>query len=175
MRANGMTILELLITVAVLGLLVALAVPSFTDTMDRMSSNSAARTLASAFTLARSEAVKAGLTVGICGSADGLDCAASSWNGSWIVFIDNNGDANGAAGSIDAGDRVLRVFEPLGAFDLTVAPATNLVRYDSKGFGSNANLLLFTLCPNNGDAANARGIELGVSGRARFIEDGLAC
>jgi type IV fimbrial biogenesis protein FimT len=171
----GMTILELLITLAILGIVSFMAVPSFIDTLDRMNSSSAARSLAATFTLARSEAVKAGLDVSICGSQNGADCAANGWNGGWIVFIDANADADGAAGSIDAGDRILRVYEPLGGMVVTVAPATNIVRYDSKGYGKNASLLTFTMCPLDGDASNARQIELGLSGRARFIDEVAGC
>lgn len=170
-----MTILELLITMAILGLLSTLAVPSFIDTLGRMSSKSAARSLASTFTLARSEAIKAGQDVSICPTSDGLDCAADSWNRGWIVFIDANGDADGDTGSIDAGDRVIRVYEPLSGMDVTVAPPTDIVRYDSKGYGKNTALLRFTMCPLDGNADNARQIEVGLSGRARFVEGGLGC
>lgn len=174
-RQQGMTILELLITLAILGIVTYLAVPSFVDTLGRMASNSAARSLAATLQLARSEAVKAGSDVSICPSSNGTDCTAGAWNSGWIVFIDANGDADGAAGSVDAGDRVIRAFEPFSDLTLTVAPATNLLQYDNRGFGKNATLLTFTVCPADGNADNTRGIEVSLSGRARFLEEGLSC
>jgi type IV fimbrial biogenesis protein FimT len=170
-----MTILELLITLAILGILAAVSLPSFMDTLGRMSSNSAARSLAATLSLARSEAVKSGFDVSICPTLDGADCEAASWNSGWIVFIDVNNDADGDAGSIDATDRVIRVFEPLAGMDVTVNPAVDLVEYDSKGYGKNASILTFTICPTDGNAENARQVEVGLSGRARIVEEGLGC
>jgi type IV fimbrial biogenesis protein FimT len=174
-KHQGLTILELLIVLAILGILAAVSFPGFMDTLGRMSANTAARSLASALSLARSEAVKAGMDVSLCPSDDGLDCAAGSWNSGWIVFIDANDDADGDTGSIDAGDRVVRVFEPLAGMNLTVSPATDLMRYDSKGYGKNAAILRFTICPLNEDNANARQVEVSLSGRARIVEEGLVC
>lgn len=172
---KGMTILELLITMALLGVVAALALPSMMDGLGRSSARSATRSFTSALSLARSEAVKAGSRVSICPSVDGEDCSAGSWSTGWIVFIDADGDADGDTGSVDAGDTVLRRFEPLAGVTLSVSPATNLLRYDAKGYGLNAAALTFSLCPLDGNTANARRIEVSLSGRARTIEGAAAC
>lgn len=172
---KGMTILELLITMALLGVIAALALPSLMDGLGRMSAKSATRSFTSALSLARSEAVKSGSNVSICPSDDGLDCKAGSWANGWIVFIDADGDADGDTGSVDAGDTVLRRFEPLAGLTLSVSPATNLIRYDAKGYGLNASALTFSLCPLDGNINNARRIEVSLSGRARTIEGAAAC
>ena len=170
-----MTLLELLITMALLGIVAALSLPGFMDGVGRMAAKSATRSFTNTLSLARSEAVKTGRNVSICPSQDGLDCSKDSWNAGWIVFVDANGDADGDTGSVDAGDTVLREFEPLTDMILTVSPSTSLLQYDSKGFGRNSSVLLFTLCPLDGNAANARQIEVSLSGRARTIEGAPAC
>lgn len=71
-----MTILELLITMALLGIVAALALPSMMDGLGRSSARAATRSFTSALSLARSEAVKTGSGVSICPSLDGEDCAA---------------------------------------------------------------------------------------------------
>lgn len=172
---RGMTILELLITMALLGIVAALTLPSMMDGLGRSSARAATRSFTSALSLARSEAVKTGSGVSICPSLDGEDCAAGSWSTGWIVFIDADGDADGDTGSVGAGDTVLRRFEPLSGMSLSASPSTSLLRYDSRGYGSNAAAVTFTLCPLDGNTANARTIEVSLSGRARTSEGAVAC
>src|SRR5687768_17503929 len=94
-HSTGLTLLEMLVALAILGIMAAVGVPSLMDTVNRMAVTSAARTISSSLSLARSEAVKRGADVSICPSADGTDCESDNWAGGWIVFVDANGDANG--------------------------------------------------------------------------------
>jgi len=55
---SGVTLIELLITVAVLGILISLAVPSFTSTIERRRLEGAAEELYSYLQFARSESIK---------------------------------------------------------------------------------------------------------------------
>jgi type IV fimbrial biogenesis protein FimT len=174
-RQNGVTILELLIVVAIVGILAGVAIPGFREMIGRMSANTAARSLAGTFSLARSEAVKRGTNISICPSSIGTDCETGSWSSGWIVFLDANGDADGDTGSIDVGDTIIRVYEPLSGMDLTVAPATDLVEYDNRGYGSNAAAMTFTICPLDENNDNARVVEMSLSGRARIIEGAAGC
>lgn len=174
-RHGGFTLLELLLLLGMIGVLAMVGLPSLMDTLERMNVNSASRTFTSALSLARSEAVKRGRDVVVCASTNGTDCAASSWASGWIVFIDANGDADGATGSIDAGDTIIRVFDQRSGLAVTTAPATNLLTYDNRGFGRMGSLRTFTICPLDGTAANARQVEVSVAGRARVITTGVAC
>lgn len=166
---------ELLILLGMVAILAAVAVPPLMDTVSRMNVTSAARTLTSALNLARSEAVKRGRNVLICPSTSGTDCAAASWASGWIVFVDANGDADGAVGSVDAGDTIIRVFDPRSGLTVTTSPATNLLTYDNKGYGRMGSLRTFTICPQDGNSNNARQLEVSVSGRSRTITTGVAC
>lgn len=166
--------LELLVLLAILGILAAAALPSLQDTVVRTGLNSASRTFVSALSLARDEAIKRGMNVNICPTDDGTDCKAGSWAGGWIVFVDANGDADGDTGSIDVGDTIVRVFEPLSSLNMTFSPATDLLVYDSRGYGANSSLLTLKLCPANTND-HARAVEISLSGRARSIEEGVTC
>jgi len=174
-RISGFTLLEMLITLSILGILAVMAVPSLMDTVNRMAVTSASRSINTALSLARSEAVKRGRNVAICPSASGTDCAAGSWSAGWIVFVDANGDANGASGSVDSGDEVIRVFTALADIDMSASPTTNLLSYDNKGFGNMSAVTTFTLCPVDGNEANAKAVEISLSGRARTISTGVDC
>lgn len=90
-----------------------------------------------------------------------------------MVFVDNNGDATGGAGSVDAGDEVLRVYQGLGGNTLSFDAA--LQQYDAQGFGSNTAIRTFLLCPQDGNSVNAQSVEISMTGRGRRIHEGLMC
>ena len=75
-------------TLAVLGVLLTLGVPSFFDTVRNNRAAANANELVSALTIARSEAVRRGARIGICPSANGTSCGGT-WSDGWIVFTDN--------------------------------------------------------------------------------------
>lgn len=164
---------ELMLVSAVLAILITLGLPSLRDTISSISINSQAKTLVSSLNFARSEAAKRGSIVSVCGSASGTDCAADSWSSGWIVFVDNNLDADGAVGSVDAGDEVLRVYQASGANDFTFTES--IQQYNSQGFSTNTATVTFLLCPEDGNSENAQSIEVSVTGRDRRIHQGLAC
>jgi len=169
----GFTLLELLVIIGILGILAGVSLPSMMQTIGRISANSATRALANTINLARSEAIKRSTVVSFCATANGTDCAAGTWNSGWMIFIDNNADADGDTGSVDGGDEVIQVFDPLA--DVNVTFTANLFQYSSRGIGLTGTVQTLKICPENNDVENARAIELGISGRARVIEDGLVC
>jgi len=87
MAMPGFTLIELMITVALLGLLLALGLPSFADMVRRNRIQSAASSLSVALATARSEAVKRGRNVSICTSSDSSACRTTGdWSSGWVVF-----------------------------------------------------------------------------------------
>ncbi len=173
-KNNGFSLIELLVVVAMLGVLLALAAPGFQDTIESANTNSQAKNIMSMLNLARSEAVKRGRNVAICASLDGLDCSAGDWSEGWMVFVDNNDDADGDTGSVDVGDTIIRVYDTLGAGS-TLTFTLDLLQYDAQGFSTAGATQTFLLCPLTNNANNARSVEVGVSGRGRRIENGLVC
>jgi len=173
-KNKGLSLIELLITVSVMGILIAVSLPSFRDTLESMNANTQMKTLLSTLSLARGEAIKRGLNVSLCATDDGADCDADTWSDGWMVFVDANGDADGDSGSVDAGDEIIRVFDA-GGDDSTLTFTTDLYQFNGMGFGTAAAVQTFLICPGSGIATNARSLEVAISGRGRRIEDGLAC
>ena len=85
-RPRGFTIVELMVALSVLAILLALAVPSFTNATLGARLSSYANDLLASTQLARSEAIKRNAPVTLCRSLDGETCAASGdWQSGWIV------------------------------------------------------------------------------------------
>lgn len=82
----GFSMVELLVAIAILGILSAIAIPSFIETILGAKLRSYANTLASNAFLARGEAIKSNATVTICVSTNGTSCATGGWEQGWIVL-----------------------------------------------------------------------------------------
>jgi len=78
--------MELLITMTVGGILLAIAAPSFRNYVQNTKLTSQADALIYSLNLARDEAVKEDTTIDVCASSDGATCNGTSWAQGWIVL-----------------------------------------------------------------------------------------
>jgi type IV fimbrial biogenesis protein FimT len=127
-RQNGLTLVELLVTILVLTVILALGVPSFMEFIKNNRLTTQANNLVLAVQLARNEAVKRGTGTIICAAnADLSGCSkATDWATGWIVFIDRDQDADldaveecTAVADFDTKDCILRTDNPLSRNTLT--------------------------------------------------------
>lgn len=98
---RGFTLIELMVTVAVLTIVLTVAVPSFANLVNSNRLNAQANLLLAAIEYAKTEAVKSNATVTFCHSANGSSCSAApaaGWQG-WIVGLAAN-PAGIEAGSV---------------------------------------------------------------------------
>lgn len=174
---SGFTLLELLVTVAILVILAGVAVPSFQDTMIRNNIESQIGDLQRSLSYARSEAVSRGARVSICRSSSATTCGAgSSWSDGWLVFVDNN--TAGVHGQVDAGEEVIKVHEALkGATSLTLSDGADkdFIQYNSRGLISDDSALSngsFSLCKSGESVKYARALIVTITGRAIRSRDG---
>ena len=172
---SGFSLIEMLVVIAVLSILLAVSLPNFQNMIERSGTNSQAKLFLTTLNLARSEAIKRGGNVAICASTDGADCSKGAWGEGWIVFFDANGNANGLAGSVDAGDTLIRVFDSGGSANVTTLFNGDFFKYSALGFSATNDSRTLLICPASSKAANARSIVIGSSGRGRRVETGLAC
>jgi len=174
---SGFTLLELMLVVAIAGLLLAFAVPAMGNFFRNARITGAANDVMAALHFARSEAIKRRLPVTLCTSADPLDnnpvCDASALLTGWVAFVDTNQD-----GLIDAGETVLLQHEPMPG-TITARSSANPFRvtYLLNGFALNVNAAQLVLCdergntPTGGELSSARGIRVAVTGRAGVTRD----
>jgi len=132
---QGLTLLELMVTIAIAGILLTIGVPSFDAVVTRNRISANTNDFITAINLARSEAIKRGSEVGVCKSADGASCTESGdWDQGWIVYLPSS--------PIE----VLRVFDGLSGND-TLTSAAHVVTFNSKGaLAQDAVTFNFSLC-----------------------------
>lgn len=169
-QAHGFTLIELMVTLSVMAILLAVAVPNFQSFILNSRITTQTNNFIMALMLARSEAVKRGSTVTVCSSTDGTSCAGSSkWEGGWLVFVDVNGD-----GVVDTGDLPVQVGQALSGGNTLKGGATaKRVTYSGNGFAAGFNDT-FSLCDSRG-ATYSRRIILNNQGRVRTETGGATC
>ena len=105
--AGGFTLVEVLVVVAILGVLLGVSAPGLQEYIRSSRLSAATYGLLAEVNLARSEAIKRGSRMVLCKSADGETCTASGgWEQGWIVFHDANNNA-----ARDEGETLVRRHE----------------------------------------------------------------
>lgn len=113
-RSRGVTLIELMVTLAVAAILLAAAVPSFTALIQNNRAAAQVNEFVTAIHVARGEAIKRGMPVSVCSSSDQQRCnGGSSWNQGWIVFEDAQATGVPSPPNDSADARWVRVWYPL--------------------------------------------------------------
>lgn len=180
--ARGLTLIELMMTVALLVIVIAIGVPGMQGAINGGRLSSAANELSAAVLLARAEAIKRNVTVVLCRSENLTACASDDqWNG-WLIFADTDGD-----GVVDAGENVIKT-GTIGAplvmrASAAISSRGNLVSFLPSGMARGAdemallNASLSVCSPSTQPATNVRDVLIAFGGRTtvRSRETGGSC
>ncbi|MGB5333027.1 MAG: GspH/FimT family pseudopilin [Woeseiaceae bacterium] len=103
---GGFTLYELMVTVAIVGVVLAFGVPNMRQFNQNAKMTGTANDLHAAFHLARSEATRAKTNITLCASSDSTTAnptCTGTWDQGYIVFVDLDGDI-----AVDGDDSILR-------------------------------------------------------------------
>lgn len=189
--------MELMITLLILSIIVVVAAPSFTGSIQRGRLTAQINQITGLIAYARSEAAKRpNATITLCASTNSTaaipNCNTSNWEAGWIIFSDANADkvlnvtnedVNGNS-ILDAGedlngngildsatDELLQIGTVLaGGNTLRTIGFTNAdaVQFNASGLPDSAGT--FVLCNSEG-ATKAKAVAVGIVGRTRLAVD----
>ena len=161
-----MTVLELMIAITIAGILLGIAVPSFTTAMQNSQRLAAANDLLSSMHMTREMAIRRNTRVTMCPSSNGTSCQAVTWDQGWIVFVDTDAD-----GVVDGDEPIEIVVEETGLASITTAQFGNAIIYRPNGRAMGATVATNTgeliLCDDRG-STHARVAIIDMSGRPRI-------
>ncbi|HED35647.1 MAG TPA: type II secretion system protein GspH [Gammaproteobacteria bacterium] len=91
-RMAGFTLMELMIVLAMAGIIAAIGIPSFSSMITTNQLADITNELTLALKRARAEAIASGRDVIVCSSINSSGCsqAAGNWSKGWVVMVDRN-------------------------------------------------------------------------------------
>lgn len=150
LRQRGFTLVELMVTIAVMVVLALIAVPAFDNVRLSNRLGSYATDLVAASQLARSEAIKRNAAVTLCASANGTACAGDGqWEAGWIVI---------------SGTQVIQRQAPAAnGYRIRDGAGQSALQYDGTGVGATAGT--FTICRASPTGSQERVVKISGTGR----------
>ena len=163
---HGFTLYELMITVLIVGVVLAFGIPNMQAFTQNSRMTSTANDLHSAFHLARSESSRAKTNITVCASANSMAAAADcggTWDQGYIVFVDEDGDLTRSG----AAETVLRAHAAIAdGISFAVANDATYFSYSSTGLGrpnvgGNTAVSQIVMCDERGNIIAAGGSSAG--------------
>jgi type IV fimbrial biogenesis protein FimT len=141
---SGFTLIELMMTITIAGILLTIGIPSFKYVTNSNRASSEINGLLGDMQFARAEAIREGQTVTICPSTTGASCSGTtSWQTGWLVFSDTS-----VIGIVDGTDAILKIQKTFSGTDtVTSDHGVVAVTFSREGFTSSlpAGGITFTL------------------------------
>lgn len=168
---RGFTLVELMVTVAIAAILLAIAAPNFVSLSSSNAAESAATRLVDSLAYARSEAISRSTNVTVCSKSQATNtCSnANSWVNGWLIYIEGE-FAGGAAGAVDLDgegsgnedDLLLRV-ENIAVLNLSTLGISTAAATTFDNLGEIGGDISVSFIGGDGEAAS--GMDVAVSAR----------
>jgi type IV fimbrial biogenesis protein FimT len=169
-KESGFTLIELMITLTVVTILLATAVPYLGNFTKNNRLVTQTNDFVIAVQLARSEAVKRGINTIICPSSNQTSCSgnASDWQNGWLVFSDFNLNGSlepGASAPLceETEDCLMRTGSGLSNNNTLTTTAT-MLRFLPTGMASNGGVVDFTIVSHDCRIDQARRVRVTTQG-----------
>jgi type IV fimbrial biogenesis protein FimT len=177
LKMRGFTLIELMVTIALVAIIAALATPSFAPVIASTRLSTATNDLYTSLIQAKSDAIRTGNRVTICASNDSTSCltaAGSNWVNGWITFVDSTRTTANAV--VDAGETISQIGQPLDS-SLRIVSSTPYASFTSDGSAKNidggvygATIRVCSTSPRLTNDNRTRDIIIGRSGRIEIVK-----
>jgi type IV fimbrial biogenesis protein FimT len=173
-RPSGFTLVELLVVMAVAGVLAGLAVPRFAGLFQRYRVDAVHHELLASLQLARVEALRLGVAVVVerqTGCTTVLE-SAQHWGCGWQLYADHNGNSSRDA----ATEPILQASSLPPHTNLHKSANAPLNRVWADRYGQIQPLALhFVIRPEKGEPAHGGILCMGAGARFRWIRGATSC
>jgi len=180
----GFTLIELIVTMAIAGIMLGIAIPSFNDAIVNSRLTTVANKLMTSLNIAKSEAIKRGYQITIRRKG----ATEKEWHSGWDIFVDINsneafnddGDTTLCETNADgspAEDCLLKTFDALPTgLTLITGGSTykDYAAYSPSGMSTVVVGDTFHLCQDN-STAKSREIKINSVGRAYVKSPAVNC
>lgn len=154
----GFTLLELMVTISIMAILLAIGMPSFQSSLRSNRVATTSNELLASLSLARSEGIKSTRGGGVCASANGTSCG-TDWNQGWMVWTEKDGD-----GVYDNDETVVRYSQ--GKARLQITGSAGRIAFDGRGRIAGGVAATIGVVPE-GVATPARCVDISITGQTR--------
>lgn len=177
-KQKGLTLIEIMVTLAVLAIVLTVAIPSFSSLVIGNRLTAQANELLAGLSLARAEAIKQNRNMIFCHSADGLTCTAApaaGWQG-WLVRS-NNDNTPVASGNLNAAQLSVRSSNSVAGSVFN--GISHAIRFSPQGVVRNASAdtvlnAVLRVCTSASVEPNTRDIQIRSGGRVRVTSLNVA-
>lgn len=164
-RSGGFTLVELLITIILVSIITSLAIPSFSDFIQKSQRHASVTQMISLINLARNTAIMEQQTITLCPLDEQNQCA-HNWNGDITAFRDSNADK-----ALSSMEEIIRVNPPSpgGRWEANTG-SRPYFRFTPTGIANYAigNMIW---CPRSGDMTSSAQVIINMGGRVRLSKD----
>jgi type IV fimbrial biogenesis protein FimT len=137
---SGFSLIELMITISIFAILVAMAAPSFNNVIVGNKLASARDNLVSALQFAKTEAISRNTEVAICPSTDSATCSGSEdWSDGWIIYEDTGAGTTSTVGTIIRVQAEVSNIEVVHNGHRNTLTPDLFIRYIPRGYASDSS------------------------------------
>jgi type IV fimbrial biogenesis protein FimT len=159
-RQTGLTLVELMVTLAAAIILLAVGLPFFGGMVANNRAVTEANGLLTSFRLARSEAVKRASYVAVAPTS-----VAAGWEGGWTVYVESDRPGQGDYGTREGDETALRTWPEVNA----TFTAPTFVAFEPSGEASADTAPANIALNASGDSgARSHCLQIGLSGLIRM-------